>query len=172
MLASYMQIAADNGELEKLQAILSTGVGDVGGGTAALINLLDCDNFEAFELIDASDAGSLAKYYDRENSEKPDGVSFEDYGKQCVKEEGGAFTQWGYIKFKHKEVSPEYTGVVPKSYRITGLALQALRFSKPERGGSSEKPSVMAAIKAAQKTPRKPRKDASSKRKNKGVPDL
>ena len=152
--------------------ILTSGVEDIGSGTAALINTLCAENFDAFEMIDADDAESLARYYHAENDEKPDNVSFEDYGKECIQGEGGRFTEWGYIKFKYKELLPEYTGVVPDEYQITGMALHALRLSKLERGGKDEKTSVMARIKEAQKAPRRPAKDTSDKSKRKGGPEL
>jgi hypothetical protein len=171
MLASYMKTAADYYEYDTFQAVLTSGIVKTGDGAAALINLLHTNNIECFELIDAKDAESLARYYDGENYEKPENISFEDYGKQCVREEGGRFTEWGYIKQKYNDFSQRYTGVVPEEYQITGMALHALRLSKPERD-AGEKPSVMARIEAARKAPRQPRKDAPDKSKRKGGPEL
>jgi len=170
MLASYMS-DMEAFEFENFQAILTSGIVYVGNNTAALINILDAGNIECFEVIDANDAESLAKYYDRENDEKPEDISFEDYGKECVKDEGGKFTEWGYVKQKYDDFSQRYTGVVPDEYQITGMALHALRLSKPEHG-KDEKPSVMAKIKEAQKAPRQQKKDAPDKSKHKGGPEL
>jgi hypothetical protein len=171
MLASYMKNAEEHYDFGTFQTVLMSGIVKIGDGAAALINLLDTDNMECFELIDAKDAKSLAEYYHDENDEKPDDISFEDYGKECVKDEGGRFTEWGYIKQKYDDFSQRYTGIVPEEYQITGMALHALRLSKAEHG-KDEKPSVMDKIKAAQKAPRKPKKDTPSKRKDKGGPDL
>jgi len=170
LLASYMS-GLEDFELDKFKAILTSGVAYIGGNTAALINVLCSDNFDAFELIDATDAESLARYYDRENNENPEDISFEDYGKDCIKSEGGRFTESGYIKFKYKELLPEYTGVVPDGYKITDMALQAFRFSKTERGLPEDKPSVLKQIRDAQKTPKPPRRDKTPKKK-KEAPEL
>ena len=172
MLASYMASAEDWYDLDKFHAILASGIADIGRGTTALINLLDTDNIECFELIDAKGPESLAKYYDRENNEKPDSVSFEEYGVKCVAEEGGVFTEWGYVKLKYNDLSPQYTGVVPDEYRITGMALHALR--KVELGrGSDEKPSVIDQIRAARQAHQEPKdKDERNHNKRKGDPEL
>ena len=170
LLASYMS-GLEDFEVDKFKAILTSGVAYIGGNTAALINVLCSDNFDAFELIDATDAESLARYYDRENNENPEDISFEDYGKDCIKSEGGRFTESGYIKFKYKELLPEYTGVVPDGYKITDMALQAFRFSKTERGLPEDKPSVLKQIRDAQKTPKPPRRDKTPKKK-KEAPEL
>ena len=170
MLGSYLETTADF-NFVKFEAILSSGIMDVGRGTAALINLLHCDNLDAFELIDAKDPEALARYYDRENNEKPDDVSFEQYGKHCAKKEGGEFTEHGYIKCRHKDLSPEYSDVVPEAYKITGMALHFLRLKKPERGGQDERPSVLEKIRAAQNAPKSPRRERTPGKK-KGEPDL
>ena len=172
MLASYMESAVNWYDFEKFQAVITSGVTDVGSGTAALINLLDTNNIECFELIDAQDAESLARYYDSENHEIPEDASFEEYGNQCVKEEGGRFTEWGYIKQKHNDFSTQYAGVVPEEYKITGMALHALRLSKQERGETDEKPSVLGEIRASRKTPRQPGKPAPDKSRRKGETEL
>ena len=172
MLASYIDSAVNWYDFEKFQAVLTSGIAGIGSGAAALINLLDTDNIECFELIDAKDAESLGKYYDREYVEKPDGISFEDYGQQCAEEENGEFTEWGYVKLKYNDFSQRYTGVVPEEYQITGMALHALRLSKAERG-SAEKPSVMEKIRAAQNAPKVPKdNDAQTQAKKKGGPEL
>ena len=169
LLASYMHDLEDF-ERDKFQAILTHRVVDNGNGTAAIINVLYADNFDAYELIDANNTVELAKYYDRENSEKPDNISFADYGTQCVKDEGGVFTEWGYLKFRNKSLSPEYTGEIPDVYRITDKALYALRLRLAVPGISADKPSVMKQIKAAQQI--RPSSRRKSSNKNKGGQEL
>jgi len=66
-------------------------------------------------------------------------------------------------------------GGVPEEYRITGMALHALRLNKPERATPDEKPSVMAQIRAAQKrqTHTEPKeKDAQKHKSRDGGPKL
>jgi len=172
MLASFMQ-STEVFELDKFQAILTSRIVDVGNGTAALINLLDSDNLNSFNLINAHDAESLGKYYAQENNEKPDDISFMQYGYQCVKTEGGVFTEWGYLYSRFGEVMPEYNGVVPNEYKIAGEALRGLRPAVPEHSGSDEKPSVVEQIRAARQAPRAPKeKDTQKPKKDKGGPEL
>ena len=171
MLASFMQTTEEY-DFITIQAIITSKIIDIEHGTAALINLLYDENLYAFELIGANDAEALGRYYAAENDEKPDDVSFEDYGSLCEKEEGGVFTKWGYIKFRHKELSPEYNGAVPDEYKITGEALQFLRLNKPERGERGDKPSVMERIRAARQEPKQPRENTPSKNKSRGEPEL
>ena len=190
MLASYLETAADYHELDKYHAILSSGIVKVGNGAAALINLLDSDNLDGFNLIDAKDAESLGRYYARENDEKSDDASFEEYGIQCIKEEGGKFTEWGYITFRYKDLSPEYTGVVPDEYKIVAAALRGLQPKQSERSSeldssekpniSTEKPSVIDEIKASRRgshktqrsTPKSNEVNVHKHTKRKGGPEL
>ena len=172
MLASYMKSAEDWYDLDTFHAILASGITDTGRGTAALINLLETNNIECFELIDAKDPESLAKYYHSENEEKPDDVSFEQYGIQCVAEERGVFTEWGYVKQKYDDFALRYTGVVPDEYQVTGMALHGLRQKEQERK-SGEKTSVMDQIRAARQAPHEPKnKDDKNHNKRKGGPEL
>jgi len=183
MLASYLDSMEDY-EIEKLQAILTTGIADVGVGVSALINLVDADNFDAFDYLYADNEEALGRYYADENDEKPDDVSFEEYGRLCVKNEGGVFINGGYIKHMHKEVGREYDGVVPAEYKIVGDALRGLQPKKPERGsehGAGEKPSVMDEIKASRRGSHAPKnkpastsqeKGTQKSKKRKGGPDL
>jgi len=172
MLASIIS-ELEGFEVDKMEAILTSGVKDIGKGTAAVINALYEENFDAFRMIDASNAESLGKYWARETDEKPDDVSYEQYGYLCIKDEGGVFTEHGYIYFRYKELLPEYDGVVPDEYKIVGEALRGLRSKAPERGGSDEKPSVLDRIKASREAPREPRgRDAQKHKKDKGGPEL
>jgi hypothetical protein len=58
MLAAFMNCMEDF-EVEKLKAILTYKIEDVGYGTAALINLLCDENFDAFRMIPANGAEEL-----------------------------------------------------------------------------------------------------------------
>jgi len=181
-------------ELDKFKTVLAYKGDMAGNSAAALINLLDYDNLEAFNLIDAKDAEALGKYYARENGEKPDNVSFEQYGNQCAKEENGVFTEQGYLCCKYKELLPKYTGITPDGYQTTGMALYALRLNAQKRAGydgqssvaaesdgqssvvieSDGQSSVVEKIRTAQKTPRRLKEDSPNKnrRKKKGEQDL
>jgi len=134
MLASYLYDLEDEFEnqyvLEKLQAILSSGVADICTGVSALINLVDTNNFKAFDFIYAHNEDELGRWYSDEEGGLPDGVSFAEYGKQRAKDEGGKFIPEldGYIKHfdEGKEITPVYNGVVPDNYKIVGTALRGL----------------------------------------------
>lgn len=169
MLASYIN-GLEDFERDKLSAVLESGVTDIGSGTAALINILDADNFDAFNLIDAKGPEDLGRYW---GDDKPDDISFEEYGKQIAREEKGVFTSWGYVHFRYKELSPAYTGDVPDEYRITGEALSVPRSITSEHRGPDEKPSVLNQIKSARQIPheQKDRKARGSK-KDKGGQEL
>ena len=147
MAASWLA-GMDDFEWNKLHAVLASGLahGFAPRNAPATITMLDADNFDAFDLIDVSNHEQLGRYWDEE---KPERFSHEEYGRIVQQTEQGAFTQWGYIHFRHKELTPCYDGVVPEEYRITGAALKALRSHEAER----EKPSVMEQIREARKNP-------------------
>jgi hypothetical protein len=98
----------------------------------------------------------------------PEGVSFEDYGRQVSAEEHGDFTPWGYLTFRYKEIQSEYTGIVPEEYKIVGPALggpsERTAIRNPE-----EKPSVLKRIRDAEKAPKQPCKDKTPERKKEGA---
>ena len=169
MLASYLDSMEDY-EIETLEAILSTGIAHVGDSTA-LINLIDEDNFSAFDFIYANNEEQLGRYYSDEHDEKPDDVSFEEHGRECAKGEGGVFINDGYIKQRY-ETTCVYDGVVPAEYKIVGKALRGLQPKKPERGsehGAGEKPSVMDEIKASRRGSHAPKNKPASKSQEKGT---
>ena len=169
MLATYMHDMEDY-EHGIFQAALTSGVVDVGSGTAALINLLDADNMYAFDITDANDAKALGEYW---QDDKPEGISIEDYGKEIVESEKGKFTEWGYISFKYDKLLPEYNGIVPDEYKIVGPALHDLRSKAQEHNSAKEKPSVLEQLREARQNPRPPKEpDAPGKKKNKGGPEL
>ena len=128
MLASYLNDMEDF-EIEKLQSILSgglaTGVNDIRG----LINLLSSENFDAFVMIGAKDYEALGQYYEEY---KPEGVSFEDFGKQNADDDGGKFINGNYIYHRYNEILPEYNGVVPDEYKIVDSAIEGLQPKKTE----------------------------------------
>jgi len=188
MLASYMNYMEDF-ELDKLQAILESGVADIERSAAGIINLICSENFDAFVMIDAKDYDALGKYYEEH---KPDGVSFEEFGRQNADEDKGVFINDSYIYHRHKEITQEYDGVVPDEYKIVDAALGGLQ-AKQEAERSSgkgaeldsdstpgKKPSVLQQIFAARKSSKKTKgkaetakgKEAPDTKKHKGGPDL
>ena len=168
MLAAHIRDTPDYG-LETLQAILSSGNHNIGEGSAALINVLYEDNLNSFYLIDANNYEELGRYYHSENGEVPDGVSFEEYGRETSKAEGGSFTPWGYVYRSH-DLSPEYLGYVPDEYRIVEKARQINR-SKVDERRADERPSVVDQIRAARSVPREQR-EQPPRHKSKGGPEL
>ena len=176
MLASYLNDMADH-ELEKLEDILSSGIADVERSAAGVTNLLYEDNFNGFVAIEAKDYEALGRYYE---DEKPEDVSFEDFGKQNADGDKGIFINGGYIYHRYKEVSPEYDGVVPAEYKIVDAAVAGLPSKEPE---PAKKPSVLQQIFAARKNAKTTKgkskakektggKDAPKPKKHKGVADL
>lgn len=126
MLATYMDGLEDY-ELDKFKAILTSGILNLGNGIVDLTNLLDADNFEAFDLINAKNVYELGFYWDNQDPDNyPEDTTYSEYGSQIVEEEKGKFTEWGYIYCRYKELNQEYTGIVPVEYRIVGDALLSL----------------------------------------------
>ncbi len=126
MLGNYLNSLEDF-EISNLQAILQTGVLAESRGAGDFINLLYEDNMNAFNIIDASDAAALGEYWAREVPEAiPECMTPEEYGRQCVAEEKGVFTEWGYV-YQRMALSREYDGAVPIEYRIAEDALANLR---------------------------------------------
>ena len=165
---------------EKLQAILSSGVADIGTGVSALINLVDVNNFKDFDFIYAHDEEHLGRWYSDEEGGMPNCVSFAEYGKQRAKDEGGKFIPEldGYIKYlgEGKVITPVYTGVVPDKYKIVGTALRGLQPEKTERIPNT-KPSVVDEIRASQQSLSKPKENneqqlESKTKKRSGEHDL
>lgn len=174
MLASYMDGMEDY-EYDILKAIITSNVTDIGNGAPALINVLDADNFQAFNLIDAKNAKELGDYWQENiaDDDKPDNVSIEAYGREIIAEEKGKFTEWGYISFRHKELSPEYIGVVPSEYRIVDGALHCIRQRNLLRDAKPQ--SVSERIKAARLAPAEPKQidqDTQKKQRDNGGPIL
>jgi hypothetical protein len=169
---------ADLGEhdFDTLQAILSTNVADLGDeNIGSIINLLFEDNFREFDFIYVTNEEALGRYYADEHDEKPEEVSFEEHGRDCVKGEGGVFFGEGYIMHRLGGVSTLYDGVAFDDCKITATALRGL----PPKAELGEKPSVMDEINASRKNARGSEKRAASKgldvqksKKNKGEADL
>jgi hypothetical protein len=166
MLASYMNDMQDY-ELEKLKAVLSSGVAYIGSAeVSSIINLLDEDNFNAVELIDAKNASELGEY---RREEKPDEMSCLDYGVQAAKEENGKFTEWGYLCQKYG-FKPKYNSTAAtEKNKIVGPALQKKKKKTPARTNPDGKTSVIGQIREAQKTHGTPKeKNAPDKTTRKG----
>lgn len=163
MAASYLMDLEDF-EWNKLHAVIAGGLGQdyVPRNAAALINLLDADNFDAVDLINANTPEQLGRYWDEE---KPKRFSHEEYGRFVQQAEHGSFTKWGYIHFRHKEISLGFEGVVPEQYRISEAALKSFRAHESEHG----KTSVLEQIREARKNPAPP---SSKKDLEKGDTEL
>jgi hypothetical protein len=156
MLASYLR-GMEAWELDKLQAVLSSGLSKPVCGAAGVINLLCGDNFSGFVLLGAKNEEELGRYWaEEEPNAVPVGMSPAKYGRECVRVEKGVFTEWGYIYNQYKGVEQEFTGVVPYKYRITGEALRAAPLKTPER--QDVKPSVLKQLREARNAPKPPYK--------------
>ena len=165
LLAAYMynREECDHGIF---QTALTTGIVEVGRGTAALINLLETGNIVLFDITDAKNATELGEYW---QGDKPDGISIEDYGKEIVAAEKGHFTEWGYINFSSDKLRPIYTGIVPDEYKIVGPALHGLRVKTQERSSEQDKPSVLEQLREARNAPRPTKEqDSPHTKKDKG----
>lgn len=175
MLASFVDDMEDY-ELDKLEAILTTNMAglDTNEGITAIINLLHEENFTAFDFIYAHNEDALGRYYDDEHNEVPEGVSFAEHGRNCVREEGGKFVPAldGYIKHIHKNVITVYEADVSDKYKIVDDALRGLQSKAAKRTleqGSGEKPSVLGEIKASRDKPGHSQARAASRSKDWGV---
>lgn len=143
MIAHYLK-GMEDFELDSLQAILQSGVMAEGRGAAALLNLMDADNIAAFNVIDASNAEELGRYWLREAPDAiPEEMTPEEYGRECVSEEKGTFTEWGYV-YRRMELSQQYDGVVPDEYRITDAALRSVQPEPPYVDGCNIKLSCVS----------------------------
>ena len=184
MLASFVDDMEDF-ELDKFEAILLTHIADLGmdGGIKAIANLLHEDNFTAFDFIYAHNEDALGRWYADTHNEVPEGISFEEHGRNCAKEEGGKFVPKldGYVKHMHKAVAVLYDGNVYDKHKIVSDALRGLQTKITEceaEKGSGEKPSVLDEIKASRKKPSHSQARAASQskdwsvRKTKGEHDL
>ena len=194
MLASYLNDMEDF-EIEKLQAILSGGLAAGVNDTRGLINLLSSKNFDAFVMIDAKDYEALGQYY---GEYKPEGVSFEEFGKQNADDDGGKFIDGNYIYHRYNEILPKYDGVVPDDYKIVDSAIKGLQPKKTEpkqdeQAQSSQsqpkKPSVLEQLWSSRKKSKEAKsnakdtakdtanskdvgKDSPKPKKHKGGPEL
>jgi len=185
MLASVLSGMEDY-EIDKLRSILAGGICEIEGYADGLNNLLHPDNFDAFEFIYAHDEDALGRWYTDMHDEKPENLSFAEYGRQCAEKEGGMFVKDldGYIMRIHEEFAHAYGGEIPDEYKIVTDALRGLQPKKPERGsehGSKEKPSVLDEIKESRRgslesknkpTSKSQEKDAQNSKKRKGEHDL
>jgi hypothetical protein len=166
MAACFLKDMEDH-ELEKLKAVISSGLGDMPCNTGSLINILSADNFAAFELIEAMDAEELGRYREEE---KPERFSFEEYGHMLEQAEHGVFTEYGYIYFKNKRIEPFYDGSIPEEYRISPFALQVSGNDEPPHRRQEEKPSILSQIHEAKKSAPAPHKGKSGR--GGGEPEL
>jgi len=175
MLASFVD-DMDDYYLDKPEAILTTHIADldVYEGITAIINLLHEENFTAFDFIYAHNEDELGRWYTDAGDEVPEGVSFEEYGRSCVKSENGKFVPDldGYVKRIHKNVLLMHEGDVPDKHKIVGDALRGLQSKAAKQAleqGSGEKPSVLDEIKASRDKPGHSQARAASRSKDWGV---
>lgn len=121
---------------EKLVAIMESGCDEV-NDIDDLINLtfnLDCYDI----LPDVTDEEDLGRYYIEESGaydlkamgHLADYIDFERYGRDVADEEGGKFTDQGYVRVESDRWDRQFDGTlddIPDEYRITGSG------SAPER---------------------------------------
>ncbi|MDR0905258.1 MAG: DUF3849 domain-containing protein [Oscillospiraceae bacterium] len=168
MLASYIK-DMESWEIDKLQAILTGKVADGVGNASGLINLLAADNFASFDIIGANNAEELGAYWLRELPDAvPESVTAAEYGAQCISEEKGAFTEWGYA-YRRYDTTDEYDGIVPQEYLIVKNAL----FDLPRRVDDDYmKPnSTIAQLRASRQASPVPRKKKDDKDKDRHKPE-
>lgn len=164
MIAHYLK-GMEDFEIDALQAILQSGVTAEGRGAAALLNLLDADNLAAFNVIAADNAEELGRYWAEEEPDAiPEEMTPEEYGKECVMEEKGTFTEWGYV-YRRMELSQQYDGVVPDEYRITDAALRGMQ-PEPPYVKPDKRPSAAAKLEAAKRAVKPSTPGGSRKKKN------
>jgi hypothetical protein len=156
MLAVYMR-DMEPWQLDKLQAVLQSGLAAHTYGASGLLNIISEDNFSNFVVIDAKNEEELGRYWAREAPDAfPEGMSPAEYGRECIAEEKGVFTEWGYVYNRSVGVEQEYSGFVPQKYRITDEALRAA----PEKDGG--RPSVVKHIRDAKAAAHSPRKSKTT----------
>lgn len=120
MLAHFLK-DMDDWENDKLNAVILSGVSGV-NDAAGLINLLYEDNFHCFDLIDASNAEELGRYWAKE---EPDAIDEDmtpaEYGQQCVDGEKGVFIKHGYV-YQRSNTEDIYAGIITEGYKIAVTA--------------------------------------------------
>jgi hypothetical protein len=120
MLASLMGDLSPT-ESVKLRAILQSGLHAPEEGAGNVINLLYESNFEdAFIVCEVFNDDELGKYVlNAEHDDSYDRVDFAAYGERVRVNNGGVFTDFGYVSGGDDDVVDIYTGIVPKEYLIT-----------------------------------------------------
>ena len=168
-LAAFLEDMEDY-EINRLKAILTSGSELVGDSAADIVNLLYEDNMDAFRLVDAKDTNGLGQYY---RHEKPDEMSFSEYGSELKREEHGTFTEWGYVYCRYDKLSDEYGKDTCKQHHIVDGALHKLQVLKNERERFGRHTSVREKIKASQNRPSPlEAKDPKQKSRAKVDPEL
>lgn len=126
-------------EQEKLVAIMESGCDEV-NDIDDLINLtfnLDCYDI----LPDVTDEEDLGRYYIEEcgaydlkaMGHLADYIDFERYGRDVADEEGGKFTDQGYVRVESDRWDRQFDGTlddIPDEYRITGSGSAPVRDEK------------------------------------------
>jgi hypothetical protein len=171
MLAEFLY-GLEDWEKDKLGAILQSGFAKA-DGVAGLINILYADNFEKFDLISAQNPEGLGRYWAEESPEAiPEDMSPAEYGRLCVAEEKGVFTDYGYVRERHGGMAKVYDGVVPFAYRLTKdrpAVEKPFAIAETQDRPATEKPSTVAEIRGSKSNAsytEKPREQGNLKNKD------
>lgn len=160
-------------EYESFEAILQ--VSDYTGSLKDLINLTDnLDKYEVYPSIENEE--DLGRYYAEEmiGTKIPDSIKdyfdYEAYGRDMSINEGGVFTEFGYVRDAYVCFEEKYDGEtehIPESYKVMNFHLSE---EKEEDLEKEEKSSLLKSLEEKKKeVTGKEKKDVSEKNvKDKG----
>ena len=117
-MLAYKLRDLDNYEHRKLEAVLKSGVAEI-NSVAGLINLLEKQNFDAFDTLGIFNLEDLGNYWAVMPLNKiPKGMDYAEYGSIRQSEDNGVFTDTCYV---YRKYVPEtiYNGIVPEEYSIS-----------------------------------------------------
>lgn len=122
------------------QFLAAMEMGDHTGSIQDLINLTE--NLDCYDVYpDIEDHDDLGRYYidELDAMQVPDHlrnyIDYEAYGRDVALEEGGEFTEFGYVRDTGDTFYEVYDGDrenIPEEYRIMSEALEELEAEKPE----------------------------------------
>lgn len=122
------------------QFLAAMEMGDHTGSIQDLINLTE--NLDCYDVYpDIEDHDDLGRYYidELDAMQVPDHlrnyIDYEAYGRDVAMEEGGEFTEFGYVRDTGSRFYEVYDGDrenIPEEYRIMSEALEELEAEKPE----------------------------------------
>ena len=97
-----------------------------------------------FDLINAKNAEEVGRYWAEEAPDAIDeDMTAEEYGQQCVEEEGGVFTKHGYV-YQRFDTEDMYAGIIVERYKIADAAIAAE--PKPRQKEPKKPKSVLDAL--------------------------